>query len=160
MIYYSHYYSNDILWEILFCWHLMLYVMKLSERYGSDLDDMSQVSFMCSLNTGGVLTWNLGSSKLSCASTGITRKGARQGAGVSSHGACFTSVVFLILFLSLWLVWAPRRIKIVMLPVFSCLCFAERLFLSTLFRAPLLRFFRFRELIAVKFFRTKFRLWA
>ena len=31
----------------------MLYVMKLSERYGSDLDDMSQVSFMCSSNTGG-----------------------------------------------------------------------------------------------------------
>ena len=34
----------------------MLYVMKLCERYGSDLDDMSQVSFMCSSNTGGVLT--------------------------------------------------------------------------------------------------------
>ena len=32
----------------------MLYVMKLCKRYGSDLDDMSQVSFMCSLNTGGV----------------------------------------------------------------------------------------------------------
>ena len=26
------------------------------ERYCSDLDDMSQVSFMCSSNTGGVLT--------------------------------------------------------------------------------------------------------
>ena len=33
----------------------MLYVMKLCERYGSDLDDMSQVSFMCSSNTEGVL---------------------------------------------------------------------------------------------------------
>ena len=47
----------------------LLYIICLEncERYCSDLDDMSQVSFMCSSNTGGVLTWNLGSSKLSCA---------------------------------------------------------------------------------------------
>ena len=45
--------------------HFMTYAILLtfdvvceetSERYCSDLDDMSQVSFMCSSNTGGVLT--------------------------------------------------------------------------------------------------------
>ena len=68
--YYGHYYSKDIF--MIYAILLILDVVcdEIRERYCSDLEDMSQVSFMCSLNTGGVLTWNLGSSKLSCASTG------------------------------------------------------------------------------------------
>jgi len=68
--YYGHYYSKDIF--MIYAILLILDVVcdETRERYCSDLDDMSQVSFMCSLNTGGVLTWNLGSSKLNCASTG------------------------------------------------------------------------------------------
>ena len=52
-----YYYSND---NSMVCTMLLklLYVIcrETYERYCSDLDDMSQVSFMCSSNTGGVLT--------------------------------------------------------------------------------------------------------
>ena len=53
-LYYEHYYSKDILWTILFYWHFMLYVVKLCERYYSDLDDMSQVSLCALWNRGSV----------------------------------------------------------------------------------------------------------
>ena len=74
--YYLYWYNMIFLWYVMIQKYFyglcnctkLLYIIcfKTSERYCSDLDDMSQVSFMCSSNTGGVLTWNLGSSKLSC----------------------------------------------------------------------------------------------
>jgi hypothetical protein len=50
-----------IIQKILFMTYTILLILDVacdetSERYCSDLDDMSQVSFMCSLNTEGVLT--------------------------------------------------------------------------------------------------------
>ena len=44
------------LWMLLFTLIHYNICLETCERYCSDLDDMSQVSFMCSSNTGGVLT--------------------------------------------------------------------------------------------------------
>ena len=59
-------------------------------------DDMSQVSVcLCVFfEHRGSVNFELGLSELSCASTGNTRKGARQEVGVSSHKILF-SLVFL-----------------------------------------------------------------
>jgi hypothetical protein len=55
--YHGYYYSNDIFMIHIISLILDVVCDKTRERYCIDLDDMSQVSFMCSSNKGGrVLT--------------------------------------------------------------------------------------------------------
>ena len=71
-----------------------------SERYCSDLDDMSQVSFCVFFEHRGSVNFELGIVQVKQRFLqGNTQKGARQGAGVSSHGMLFSLVLCLLCFL-------------------------------------------------------------
>ena len=87
---------------------LILYVVycETTERYCSDLDDMSQVSFCVFFEHRGSVNFELGFVQVKQRFHGGTR-GARQEAGVSSHGILFLLVLCYTVFFGLWLVWAP-----------------------------------------------------
>ena len=98
----------------------MLYIVKLVNDTVPTWTIWAKSVSVCSLNTGGVLTLNLGSSKLSSAFTGEhAERSASRSRCLKSRNVVFTSVIFkLCVFVSQWLVWAPWRFRIL-----CCLCF-------------------------------------
>ena len=86
-------YTISLILDVVYC--------ETSERYCSDVDDMSQVSFCVFFEHRGSVNFELGSSKLSCASTGEhAERSASRSRYLKSRNVVFTSVMFYCVFLS------------------------------------------------------------
>ena len=88
-----------LLWIIPSHWYWMLYIVKLVNDTVPTWTIWAKSVSVCSLNTGGVLTLNLGSSKLSSASTGEhAERSASRSRCLKSRNIVFTSVMLYCVF--------------------------------------------------------------